>query len=222
MSCDEFEVQIEMRLHGALPVADALEAHLATCASCRAFEDLAKRTEQTMTATVTEEAQQIDWKNLRDGIAKRMERDAMMRLGAFVAVFAAQAVAMLAFNAEKFYAMIFPNFAILCAIALAVLAGGTYFRKRRMRAYETSREDLVFFQRSYLEGRLWRAWIGGLILVPFGASYIFFRVIRPTAVPLTEWLAAGMMSTIVLGIAAWLLFVHRPRLARELDAFKKR
>lgn len=222
MSCDEFEVQIEMRLHGALPVADELDAHLATCASCRAFESLAKRTEQTMTATVTAEAKEIDWKNLKDGIAKRMDRDAKARLAALLAVFTAQAVAMLSFNSEKVYAMIFPNFAILCAAAIGVIATTTYFRKRRMRAYETSREDLVFFQRAYLEGRLWRAWSGGIILIPFGASYIVFRLMRHSAVPLTEWLAAGMMSTIVLGIAAWLLFVHRPRLARELDAFKKR
>jgi hypothetical protein len=50
--CETFEVEIEMRGHGALDASrvPALEAHLAQCPSCRRYQALARRTEQTMIA----------------------------------------------------------------------------------------------------------------------------------------------------------------------------
>jgi hypothetical protein len=221
-TCDEFELQVEMRLRGALPATDALVDHLASCASCRAFEALARGTKKTMNATVHAEAQQVDWQALRDGISTRIARDARWHFGAVIGVLSAQAVAILAFNKAAHWAHIFPNFALIVFATLAVLAGLVIVRRRRMRAYESSREDLLFFHRAYVEGRLWRTWIGSILLAPLGAAYLVVRFVRHSPVAPTEWLAAGMMSTLILGLAAWLFFVQRPRLERELDAFKRK
>ncbi len=48
--CEEFELRIEMRLQGALPPerAEALEAHLSTCAGCRTFAAEARRTQELL------------------------------------------------------------------------------------------------------------------------------------------------------------------------------
>ena len=50
MACDEFEISIDMRLHGALPAERQayLDEHLARCESCRRFEAAATATTQWM------------------------------------------------------------------------------------------------------------------------------------------------------------------------------
>src|SRR5262249_20605815 len=50
--CNDHEVEIEKRLHGALEPdrVAALEAHLADCATCRAFERGARKMEEAIRA----------------------------------------------------------------------------------------------------------------------------------------------------------------------------
>jgi len=71
-SCDEIEVAVEKRLHGALGGGEAAElgAHLAQCPNCRSFEAGAKRTEQHMTSIAEGVEQRIDW----DLVAKHAQR----------------------------------------------------------------------------------------------------------------------------------------------------
>jgi hypothetical protein len=221
MSCDDFEVQIEMKLHGALSDEAALDSHLTSCASCRAFEAIARRTEQTMTATVRMETPHVDWQNVRNAISRRLVGDGRRQLATLLVLFFAQSLAMLAFNPEQSWAMIVPRVGLAAAIAASIVVWSTHLRRRRMREYETSREDLFFFHRAYLESRLWSTSVGGVSVVPLGAAYLGARIIRNTHVSLVEWLAAAMMSFLLLGLSAWLLIVQRRRLMRELAAFKK-
>jgi uncharacterized membrane protein len=68
--CEEFQVDIEMRLHGALGDAGRapLEEHLATCAHCRAYEASARGAEAGMTAQAREAVAQVDWDRVERGI----------------------------------------------------------------------------------------------------------------------------------------------------------
>jgi uncharacterized membrane protein len=68
--CEEFQVDIEMRLHGALGDAGRapLEEHLATCAHCRAYEASARGAEAGMTAQAREAGAQVDWDRVERGI----------------------------------------------------------------------------------------------------------------------------------------------------------
>lgn len=69
-ACDEFEVAVEMRRHGALGAPDAvrLAGHLATCASCRAFDEMTRNTEEVMGLSADELAGGMDW----DRVAARV------------------------------------------------------------------------------------------------------------------------------------------------------
>ena len=90
-TCEEFEIAIERRLHGALeePAGRALGAHLSHCESCRAFEGMARRTEGAMTATANEALQGIDWSKVEAGIRLR-RRD--LRSGLLAAVITSAAL----------------------------------------------------------------------------------------------------------------------------------
>ncbi len=68
--CDDFEIAIEMRLHGALGEAGRapLQEHLAVCERCRAYEAHARRSEATMATEASEAAAQVDWERVERGI----------------------------------------------------------------------------------------------------------------------------------------------------------
>src|SRR5512136_843647 len=61
--CEEFQVAIEMRLHGALGEAGRapLEEHLARCERCRAYEAAARGTEAVMAEEASEAVARVDW-----------------------------------------------------------------------------------------------------------------------------------------------------------------
>jgi hypothetical protein len=220
--CETFELWIEMRLHGALASSEGLDAHLVVCPQCRSFEALAKSTEQTMTNTAAVETSQVDWQALKNAISARLSRDTKVRIGAVVGVLVTQAVAMVTFDANHHgrLARVLTSFGGMAAVVLAIVTATALARRWRLRAYQDSREDLLFFQRSYLEGRLWRTSLAALLLVPLGLSYVAVRITRH--VDLTEWLGASLMTATWLGIAGYLFFVQRPRLLREIAAFKQR
>ena len=67
MSCENYEVEIGMREHGALDAVEAaaLDAHLATCAGCRAFAAGSGSIETALKERVAEEAAKVDWARLQ-------------------------------------------------------------------------------------------------------------------------------------------------------------
>jgi hypothetical protein len=68
--CDEFEVHIEKRLHGALGDADRsrLEEHLVGCEACRAYLGAARGAEAGMRARAGAAASSVDWSRVERGI----------------------------------------------------------------------------------------------------------------------------------------------------------
>jgi hypothetical protein len=219
--CQEFEIQIEMRLHGALADASALDAHLVTCASCRAFEELGKKTEHTMAETARIETKQIDWKSLRETMKSRLSHDTKARIALFGGTCVAQVAAMSTFAPNKpHFPQLYINWAVTFVLIIGVLAVIGRVERRRLRSYEDSQEDMLFFQRAYLESRLWRTYFAVACLVPFGLGFVFFRLQRECSIE--EWIGAVGMMVVYLGISGWLFFSRRPRLLREIAAFKKR
>ena len=79
MTCEEAEIASGMRQHGALAPTEttALEAHLATCASCRAFAAMSRETERAMQARVMEEVGRIDWNTIGAGLQRLKQYDGM-------------------------------------------------------------------------------------------------------------------------------------------------
>ena len=68
--CEDFQVAIEMRLHGALGDAGRapLEEHLATCERCRAYEAAARGAEAIMEAQARDAVSRVDWEKVERGI----------------------------------------------------------------------------------------------------------------------------------------------------------
>jgi hypothetical protein len=68
--CEEFQVDIERRLHGALGDAGRapLDEHLAGCERCRAYEAAARGAEASMGAGAREAVAQVDWDRVERGI----------------------------------------------------------------------------------------------------------------------------------------------------------
>ncbi|MGA8892935.1 MAG: zf-HC2 domain-containing protein [Anaeromyxobacteraceae bacterium] len=68
--CEEFQVDIEKRLHGALGEAGRapLEEHLARCERCRAYEARARGAEASMEDRAREAAAEVDWDEVGRGI----------------------------------------------------------------------------------------------------------------------------------------------------------
>jgi hypothetical protein len=68
--CETFEVELGMRQHGALEPerVAALEAHLAGCASCRAFAAATGRQATFLRAAAADDAGNVDWDKMQRGV----------------------------------------------------------------------------------------------------------------------------------------------------------
>ncbi len=68
--CEDFQIAIEMRLHGALGDAGraTLEEHLATCERCRAYEAAARGAEAILEAQARDAVSRADWEKVERGI----------------------------------------------------------------------------------------------------------------------------------------------------------
>jgi hypothetical protein len=72
MSCDRFEIDVEMRRHGALDAVEerTLDEHLAGCAGCRLYADEGGTVEASLRASAEEDAAQVDWDRLHRGVLR--------------------------------------------------------------------------------------------------------------------------------------------------------
>lgn len=219
--CEDFEVEIEMRLHEALASAAELDAHLAGCSSCRAFEGMAKQMETTMTTTALAETRAIDWEAMKAGFRRRVTTDVWKRAAVAIAVVGCEMIATATFEPNHgLFAQILPTLVLAVVAVLVVSVAIGFGRRWQMRAYETNKADFHYFHRAYLEGRLLRTWLVGLLSIPLGLTYWLCRIPR-AHVPAIEWAGASLMAILFIGIGAYALGAHRPRLRRELDDLKR-
>lgn len=72
-TCGEFQIAIEMRLHGTLADERAaqLDEHLASCDACRRFETLAQKTRGTMNMRANTVLSKMDWERVLEKIKAR-------------------------------------------------------------------------------------------------------------------------------------------------------
>ena len=216
--CEDFEVKIEMRLHGALdaPETDHLATHLASCVSCRAFEALAKGSENAMNQQTNLHLQTLDW----DGLWKRtktfFETQSRHRLISSAIVICALApMTMLAVNdVLGTGALVFGTWA--AAIAWTLLS--SRYRLRAICKYEGDTGELLFFYRRELEDRLRRTRTA-LGVFPLWMMLFAFRVLHPhgSTRELVGFIGMGVVS---LAGATYVWLVRRPRIARELAELK--
>jgi hypothetical protein len=217
--CEEFELQIEMRLHGALHAtrAAALDAHLSHCAACRAFETLSQETEKNMTAQTMADVGAVDWQAMREQIRAKLKGDSRRRFKMSLLVLAVEAPAiwmMTAGHARE----VLVKFASAWAILVAVLAFATWVRFRDMRRYEQNRSDLLFFYRWQLERG-----ISALRLIWILLPIALLGLALPSGPhSLLHWVGVGLLALFFLSLVTYIRLVRVPQLQRELEVLKGR
>jgi hypothetical protein len=218
--CEDFEVSIEMRLHGALdagaPRSGQLDDHLATCASCRAFEALAKGSENAMNQQTNLHLQTLDW----DGLWKRTRTffDTTSRqhlVSSAVVVLALAPMMMLMENDVLGSAALL---GISWALAIAWRLWSVRRRLAAVAKYEGDTGELLFFYRRELEDRL-RSSRFVLFLVPVWAGLVAVRIVHPFETA-QQWIGFAGLGVVILGAVAYVWLVRRARVARELSQLR--
>ncbi len=222
VTCNEWELRIERRGHGALAADDAgeLDAHLAECAPCSAYAGLARGMERTMQTAGAELGEKIDWARVRAGVdqgARRAQRELWA-----VAVYAIGITAVwvlippwqkaLASPAlvTVLVAAIIPA-AVLCAIALRHARG----RALSAGAARTSNGAALGWMREELDARIRERRNVLFLEVAICALLAVVALLEqiPDEGAFRLFFVAGV--AVVFGDAAWTAFRALPRLQRE-------
>lgn len=201
-SCDEYEIAIEMRLHGALDAdaCAALDAHLSTCQRCRAFEASARNSEAIMREAAQAAMETVDWGVVDRAIVGWRWRT--LALGfAVVALVAYTIVGLMGGQQE-------PVETALLILVLAPL-GGEVWRRARSITRAGRNADTIEILRQDLDAR-GRAIDRSLLVFPLMAALFGWRSVVNGEVhigPLS-------LAAICIVTTAYIWFVKRPALAR--------
>lgn len=219
-SCDEFEMAVEMRLHGALEAdrVSELEAHLGSCASCRAFETLARQTETVMATEAAIRMETVDWDAMRARITSfaQAQFTQSIKRGA-VLILLLTPCSLLLTHGEGLRGMVWVG----VGNGLAMLAAWSVakWRLRRVVDNEGHRGELLYQARRDLERRVTATKVA--LLMPLVVVYTL--LLPAMDLPRDALRIAGAVGflMLVIGIVAHTFFVRRPRLLRELDVVKR-
>jgi predicted anti-sigma-YlaC factor YlaD len=217
--CEQHEVAIEMRLHGALAVEKVpeLDAHLASCASCRTYEQTAKETTMAL-ATTGDFSQGPTWDDLK-GRFRAMTREHFwlrpqdLLVGGLMCVLAFCMVALPSMYLTR--GMLFVGLIVVMQ-TLTRLRARSWLRTASRAA--GSRDDLATVYRRHLDTR-----IGTLrqqtVVYPIVAVFMLVGLLWGS------WTWLMQISTIAFILLLLARALHGylrvlPRLRRERDALE--
>ncbi len=212
--CETFEVELGMRQHGALEPARvaALEAHLAGCASCRAFAAATGGQAASLRAAAEDESGRVDWDRVQEGV-EGLRRSYRRKLWLVPLVLFALPLALLVsggrFADPRLY-VLFPTSNLLVYLAYLWLIGRPF---REVVAVAKTGEPLLAgyvreLRRQRVRTWLFVAWNGAAALIML-ASALFGMGAR-----LRLFGALG-----ALAFGAWVAYdlaARLPRLRRAL------
>jgi hypothetical protein len=213
--CTAREVAIEMRAHGVLPHADEqdLLSHLESCAACRDFQNIVRRTETVMAHHAIERLDAVNWEALFQKTKQFVDQEARQRILRGIVVLVAMTAMVTLVTAET------ERVAAYAAIAGAAFLASIWIRSRlalrRLALNESNRGELFYLYRSELEAKLAAAH-----RAPVGLAFVvlFFFVTHSRIDSAQAWMGSFGVAAIAIGVAMHAWFVRRPRLRRELDA----
>ena len=217
-SCEEFEIAIGMRQHGALDVAavEELDRHLAGCESCRRFADSTQMTEKIMADSGFVLAQGMDWERVRGRIQTMADRVRWQMLALLVS-FPLVAAWLLWTWRPGSDAMVAVTVATMIVIMLVLL-----LQQRKQR------RDLRWAETAGPAGfRLYREQLDNWLLAARTMSQwgwippVIYAVMMAVDWMAVDWevprrMISGALMVVVFG-SLWLhaRFIERPRLERE-------
>jgi hypothetical protein len=217
MACDEFEVDIERRRHGALDAAGAerLDRHLEDCPACRAYQQLVTSSEDVMSGSAMESLQSINWSLLESRLARAR---AWRRWSPWLAVAALAALVPLTAagvpeEARQVTAAVGGALAVVITVSNFLRARAW---RREVMAASESRGDLLAFWRKDLDRRigLRRLWP---VNIASGALLTLPALVHRAGEPALTWPQAVIVFSVAgltLAQGAWFA-VELGRLRRE-------
>jgi hypothetical protein len=209
--CDQFEIAIEQRLHGALGPAEgaALAEHLSTCERCRAFEATARRTEAIMRGSADEAARSVDFEAVRAVVERWRRRTRLAGFALLLPFTAALAGLVMAVRRGR------PEEEVLLlggvVAGVAAVAAVTALVQARRAARASRLEEVVPLLRRQLARRV-RVVRLALLVLPLQVAWLVARAAERSGRG-----AILMASLAALVGAAWLALLvwKRPQLRRD-------
>jgi hypothetical protein len=208
--CDGFEIAIERRLHGALgeSEAPALDAHLAVCARCRAYEAAARGAEAMMAVEAREAIAQVDWARVERGIRGGIHASLRMLVAAVVtAAWVAGMVFLSTPPAMRADRMMRTLPAMVMVVVLVAFVAA--YSARRLVAL-ADREEMFDTYRTLVQANLQWArrmqWATAVIV-----AFLLYRALTGTAVTFDPTVFYGGLA---LPMAAAWLYLRRVKLPR--------
>jgi len=210
--CEEFEIHIERRAHGALDAEQApvLEAHLASCERCRAFDRLVRQVGTELRLRAEDAAKEVPWPAVEHRLQE--QRQGLERAIWLVpAALLATAAATLALGLPPIGA------GIMAAVALLTTAAAWRIRRQwqtELGRTLPNREGILAFFRRQIDADLRAARWGGLALACLAVvQFAGIEVMgRPSPV---DQLGVALGSAVLLVTGLLLIARVAPRLRRE-------
>lgn len=220
-TCDDYQLELEMRRHGALEpdAAEALELHLQGCERCRRAEALARSTEAAMHETATAAVRGVDWKKIQ----RNVEKDQRLLKALPVLMLASFAI-----QGPILAYVLAPDRWLRGGLLIAGMGVGAALltwlgmRGRVARTTAAQRQGLdalLQHRREELETRIKEVRVGRWMLVAGTVPVMAIPVIKGAATGAYGAFAA--IAACALGAAAYYQFVGLPKLLRERDELRR-
>jgi anti-sigma factor RsiW len=213
MTCDDFQIAIERRLHGDLGEAEAapLDRHLSSCEACRAYQAQAREVEATMSATAEAILRDVSWDRVREGLRRYRRRvlSDVWSVAAFLCVLYA-GVVLLPMRPGNRAETALHNLPLVAG-AFAVYALAMLAYVRHLARLADPIELLALYRRRLRSELTWRR--RSLWLYPAGLVLVAgVNLSRPDPVRLPGSIAIGLL---LLATWAYDRLVKVPRIERE-------
>ncbi len=221
MSCTDFEMAIEQRLHGALPPGDAaaLDEHIAGCEGCAAYLASASSSQSALVEVSRAAASGADWQAATARFQSTLRaRRRRMAFGVVVLLVMAPFMAWVSVpNPEDRVRSLVSSLLTGGAIVAAAALRTALASRRLARLLESGRgEDVLELQRAYLRGRVTTMrWTRVLALPPL-ALLVAFATVPSLAQGAHGWVGFALAAAIVSGGWLRLQFRDLPHARREL------
>jgi hypothetical protein len=210
--CDELQVAIEMRLHGALDAQGAarLDEHLVTCEACRRFEAMVKRTERTMQGEAIQLGAKMDWDRIRVRVHQMVEHQD--RLPRIIAI----SVVLLPLIGWYFGLDALIGAGVLFVVAASSSAFLAWQGQREAFRQVSVQDDMIEISRMVLDERVRSNRQDSIVALVLGVLGLGAAAVLATSHVPGYWSAfCGAVGVVGLGAAGYRRFVVIPRAERE-------
>ena len=212
--CQDFEIAVEKRLHGALgePEQAPLEEHLARCERCRSYQDAARGAEAGMRSEASAAAAGMDWERVERGIRGGVPASLRDGAGAVLAGSWVAAAAWLSAPPElrpERMIRVLPTAAIVVVLVALVAR----YSGRRLVALVDRGEMLGTYRQVVAENLQWARrmqWAIAALL-----AFFLYRALTGQSATYDPLVYFGGLSLPLAGLWVFLRHVAVPRAERE-------